>query len=297
LSTPSPALLAPLIAALRPKQWLKNGLVLAALIFSKHALELVPVLRALAGALLFCAAASGLYLVNDIRDIEQDRAHPTKRLRPLASGALGIRAGALTAALLLGSSLPLGFLLAVPFGVVLLIYVVTTLGYCWGLKNVVILDVFVLASGFVLRAVAGAEVIDARPSEWLFICTLLLALFVALCKRRSEVMLLGEDKGKHRSVLDFYTPAFLDQMISAVAGAVIVCYSLYTMSDWTVNRVGSTNLLYSIPFVIFALFRYLYLVHLREQGGAPEHVFLTDKGMIMTIVGWVAVVVAVLYWA
>ena len=290
-------MLVPLLAALRPKQWLKNGLVLAALVFSRHAFEMVPVLRVFAATLLFCAAASGLYLVNDIRDLEQDRAHPTKRLRPLASGALKVPAAAWTAALLLGCSIPLGFLLSVPFGAILVAYITATLGYCWGLKNVVILDVFILASGFVLRAVAGAVVIPAVPSEWLFVCTLLLALFVALCKRRSEVILLGDDKGKHRSVLERYTPQLLDQMISAVVGAVIVCYSLYTMSDRTVERIGSTNLMYSIPFVLFALFRYLYLVHLREQGGAPEQVFLTDKGMISTILGWVAVVVAVLYWA
>jgi len=284
-----------ILRALRPKQWLKNGLVLAALVFAGRAFDWSCVSQAVSAMFLFCAVSSGLYLVNDVADIEKDRVHPIKKLRPIAAGAVSVSLALPLAAVLIVGGLGLGFVLSVPFGVVLTVYATISLAYSLGLKNIVLVDVFVLAGGFVLRAVAGAVVIEVEVSDWLLICTLLLALFMALCKRRHEMTLLGEEAPNHRPVFGQYTPYLLDQMIGIVTGAIFVCYSLYTMWPETVEKFQTTDLKYSIPFVLLGIFRYLYLVHRKAEGGAPERVLLTDVPLIVTILAWAASVFIVVY--
>jgi len=284
-----------LLRACRPKQWTKNAIVLAPLVFAERALVPRDVLGALVGFALFCAASSGLYLVNDLCDLEEDRLHPQKRLRPLASGQLGRGLATGTALLLLLVPAGIGVAVASRFGLVLISYVLLIAAYSFGLKSVVILDLFVLATGFVLRAVAGAVIINAEISDWLLVCTFFLALFLALCKRRHERVLLGESAHEHRAVLSHYTPYLLDQMIVAVAAGVMLSYTLYTVAPETVAKFGTTNLKFTVPFVLMGVFRYLYLVHRREQGGAPEMVLLTDLPLILIILIWAAVVALVVY--
>jgi len=284
-----------LLRACRPKQWTKNAVVLAPLVFAERALVLQDVLWALAGFALFCAASSGLYLINDLCDLEQDRLHPQKQRRPLASGQLrrGLATGTAVVLLLLAAGS--GVALAPRFGLVLISYVLLTAAYSFGLKSVVILDLFVLATGFVLRAVAGAVIINVQISDWLLVCTFFLALFLALCKRRHERVLLGENAHEHRAVLSHYTPYLLDQMIVAMAAGVMLSYTLYTVAPETVAKFGTTNLKFTVPFVLMGVFRYLYLVHRREQGGAPEKVLLTDLPLILMILSWALVVALVVY--
>lgn len=284
----------PLLRSLRPRQWAKNTLVLTALIFAGSATDPMSVARALGAMLLFCAAASGLYLINDLSDVERDRLHPSKRTRPIASGALGASTARAAAVALLGPSLILGFLLSIPFGLALAAYAGMTLAYSAGLKHVAIADVFVLASGFVLRVVAGALVLDLAVSDWLLICALQVSLFMALCKRRHELGLLGGEAIEHRAALAHYSPGLLDQMIAIITSAILVSYSLYTLWPDTVAHVGSTRLKYSIPFVMLGVFRYLQLVYVKDEGGAPERV-LTDRGIVLIAVCWAASVAAVIY--
>ena len=282
-----------LVVALRPMQWSKNGLVLAALFFSGQAFQVSDALLSIAGMLLFCAVCSGTYLANDLADIEKDRTHPTKCNRPLASGRLSVRLAVAVATILLIGGVGLGLWVSVAFGSILFSYTALTLGYSWGLKNIPLLELLVVASGFVLRGIAGAVLIDVVVTDWLLVCTFLLALFTVLCKRRSELRLLGSEKAKFRPTLSNYTPDLLDQMISAVTGAALVCYCLYAMSPDVARRLGSGNLKYSIPFVTLGLFRYLQLVYNQHAGDIPEKIFFTDKGMLLIILGWLAAV----FWA
>jgi len=280
------------LRALRPLQWTKNGLVFAALIFADRAFDLESVLRATGAALVFCAISSGIYLINDVRDAEQDRYHPKKRHRPIAAGLVTPRYAMVVAGLLL----LIGFLGALSvrpaFVGIAVGYIVLMVAYSYGLKRIVILDVFAISAGFVLRAVGGAVAISVPISPWLYVCTMLGALFIGFAKRRNEIATL-EHAGLHRANLDSYSLPMLDQIIAIVSSATLMAYSLYTFDAPTVP--DNHALMLTIPFVAYALFRYLFLVYKKELGGSPEVILVTDKPLLACILGWVLTSVTILY--
>jgi 4-hydroxybenzoate polyprenyltransferase len=287
-----------LLVSLRPHQWTKNLLVVpAALVFSKHLFEVDAALRVGLALVVFCALSGAVYLVNDLADLERDRLHPRKRLRPLASGALSMGTARLAAALLLVAGLGSSLVLGPAFAALGLAYVVLNLAYSFGLKNVVILDVLAISLGFVLRAVAGAVAIDVEFSSWLLVCTILLALFLSLAKRRHELVLLDASAGEHRPILAEYSPYLLDQMIAVVTASCLTAYAFYTLAPETVEKYQTERVALTIPFVIYGIFRYLYLVHRREEGGSPTDVLLTDRPLLVAGALWVVAVVVIIYSA
>jgi 4-hydroxybenzoate polyprenyltransferase len=270
-----------LFISLRPKQWTKNVLLFAGLIFSKNLFQFPLFLKVAAGFVVFCALSGAGYLINDILDLRQDRIHPLKSKRPLASGRLTVPAAFSTALVLAVSGLAAAFSINVFFGLIALVYMSTTLGYTLFFKHVVILDMIVLATGFVLRAVAGVTVIHVTISSWLLVCTIFLALFLTLGKRRHELILLGEDAQAHRPILEEYSPYLLDQMVSVVTASTLMTYTLYTMAPETIEKFGTRNLVLTTPFVLFGIFRYLYLMHQKNLGGSPEQILLKDIPMVI----------------
>jgi 4-hydroxybenzoate polyprenyltransferase len=289
---------ATLLRAMRPQQWVKNVFVLAAVVFARGDRGLVKpadygdVWRSLAAFAAFCLGASAIYLINDVLDVEGDRAHPEKRLRPIASGELGIRAALTASAFSLAGAVALAALAGPGVVMVLALYVALNFAYSVKLKHTVMVDVFCIAFGFLLRVEAGALAARYPMSHWLMLCTLFLALFLALSKRRAEIDLLGEERGSHRANLRQYTPAFLDQMVTMLAAVTIVCYTIYTVSDETFDKFGSRNLAYSIPFVVFGVGRYMLLVQTRRGGGSPTRVLLGgDATFVANALAWLAVVV------
>lgn len=287
----------PLLLSLRPKQWIKNLLVFAALLFSLNADHSDLVLRSVWAFLLFCAASSSIYLVNDILDVNQDRLHPVKSLRPIASGKIPLAVAWVAALILFLGTAALGYMLAPAFALTVLVYVVLQLLYSTRLKHVVILDVMMIAAGFVLRAMAGAFAIHVSISQWLLVCTFLLALFLGFGKRRHELLLMEGDATNHRKVLGDYSPYFLDQMIAVVTASTVIVYILYTTSVEVTSRFGTANLIYTIPFVLFGIFRYLFLIHKKEQGGDPTTTLLDDRPLIVAIALWAVAVFIILYHA
>jgi 4-hydroxybenzoate polyprenyltransferase len=284
-----------IIKTMRPKQWTKNLLVLAGLIFSKSLLDPVLVYKAIAAFFVFCLLSSTIYIINDLKDITSDRYHPTKRLRPLASGQLRPSIGIAAAITLILSAFTLSLLLGKPFTLVGLIYFTLLTLYSFLFKNIVILDVLVLSAGFVLRAIAGAVVIGVFISSWLLTCTIFLALFLSLSKRRNEIVILGTQASHHREILSEYSLGLLDQFISIVTACALISYSLYTADDETVARLGTENLVYTIPFVIFGIFRYLYLVHQRSLGGSPDRVLIEDNPLLINNILWLITVAFIIY--
>lgn len=282
--------------ALRPRQWVKNLFVVAPVLFSRNLFDADAVRRAAFAFALFCLVSSASYLVNDIRDLESDRRHPLKRARPLASATLGVSTALVAALLLMLAGLGGASLLGGAFASALAAYVAVSLAYTFALKNLVILDVFAIAAGFVLRAVAGALAIRVEMSSWLLVCTTLLALFLGFGKRRYELLLLKEDAGHHRQVLDEYNPHFLDMMIGIVTAATVTSYTLYTISEETSQRFRTRWLLLTLPFVLYGIFRYLYLIYHKQRGGDPTETALTDGATIVNLLLWTASVVAILYW-
>jgi len=271
------------LVACRPRQWSKNLLLFAGLVFAAKLGDAIRWLEATGAFAAYCAASSAAYLVNDVRDVEQDRAHPLKRLRPIARGELSPRA----ALALSGLLTLLAFALVAPLGPISVLFLSTFLllqgGYSLGLKHVVLLDVFVIAALFVLRSAAGAEAVDVRISPWLLLVTALLALFLALAKRRSELVLPGSS----RPVLDGYSLALVDQLIAVTVACTIAAYAIYTFT------AHSAAMMATIPFVVFGLFRYLLLVHRDDLGEEPENVLLTDRPLVTAVVLW-AVTAAVI---
>lgn len=292
------SILVNVVRLVRPKQWTKNVVVLAALVFalgdpSQH-VGRDSLLLALAAALVFCLVSSGVYILNDVRDVDLDRAHPTKRLRPLASGALHAGPAIGLAAVLLAGGLAAAWRLDLQFLAVVGAYVVLQVLYTFGLKRVALVDIFIIALGFVLRALAGAVVIHVTISPWLLLCTLLLALFLALCKRRHELVVVQDGGGETRPSLRGYDARLLDILVPMIGAATLVCYSLYTLWPDTVTKFGTHRLAFTIPFVIFGLFRYLDLVYRHEQGGRPEQILLTDVPLLLDVALYGATVMAVL---
>lgn len=289
-----PGVLAALLESLRPRQWIKNGFVFAALVFDGQLGNLPALLRTTVGFALFCLASSSIYLINDIRDLEEDRRHPTKRNRPLPSGRLPIRVAWITAAALAVVSIGGGFLLEPAFGWIVLAYVLLFIFYSFRLKHVPILDVFAIAAGFVLRVAGGVVLITVvRFSPWLYVCTTLLALYLGFGKRRAELHLLSSSAGEHRRVLFGYTLPLLDQLIVIVSGVTIMAYSLYTFS--AENLPDNHLMMLTIPFVMYGIFRYLWLVQVESSGGAPDELILTDRPLLATVLLWGLASVGVLY--
>jgi 4-hydroxybenzoate polyprenyltransferase len=283
-----------LLRSMRPMQWAKNLFVFAALVFDLKLLAPVPFLRTLAGFVLFCLASSAVYLVNDVADRESDRRHPVKCKRAIASGVVSPGLAAGTAAALAVVALACGYVLGTAFGLVLSGFLVLNLLYSFWLKHVPIIDVFIIAAGFVLRVGAGVSlIVVTRFSPWLYVCMTLLALYIGFGKRRAEMVLVSDAAGNTRRVLDGYTISFLDQLIVIVSATTIVAYSLYTFS--AENLPKNHTMMLTIPFVIYGIFRYLYLIHVEDSGGAPEELVLKDRPLMATLVLWGFASIAVLY--
>ena len=283
------------IVALRPKQWSKNLILFGPLIFSLNLTDLGLLARAGAAFALFCAVSGAVYLMNDVVDREQDRQHPIKRLRPVASGALSPLPASIGALILGAAAVAAAFFMDVLFGIFMLSYVVNNLLYSYVLKHVVIIDVGSIAAGFVLRVLAGAAVINVDASPWLVMCTILLAAFLGFAKRRHELLLLAGAEEDHRRVLLEYNEQLLDQMILISAASTVMSYALYTVSERVSESFGTTNLIYTVPFVLYGLFRYLYLVHVRNSGGNPSKVLLNDAPLMVCILLWLAACCAIVY--
>jgi len=293
----SRSFLTAVVVSLRPHQWTKNLVVFAALAFSKHLFESGPFVRAALAFAVFCGISGAVYLVNDVVDVERDRLHPRKRFRPIASGDLGRRQALMVAVLLAVSCLTAAVVLRPEFAACAAVYLVLNLLYSFRLKEVVILDALALSLGFVVRAVAGAVVIAVHISEWLLICTLFLALFLALAKRRAELTTLSDGAVEHRKILAEYSPQLLDQMISVVTASCVIAYAFYTTAEETRAKFQTEKLAWTLPFVLYGIFRYLYLVHQKDQGGSPSEILLADRPMLTAVVLWAAAVVAILYTA
>ena len=283
-----------LIKTMRPRQWTKNGFVFFALIFDKQLFILEPFLRTLAGFFLFCLISSAVYLYNDIADVEADRNHPEKKYRPIASGQLPMNVAWTAALILIVITLPLAYLLSPGFMLILVTYLSINLLYSRWLKHVPILDVMIIAFGFVLRVAAGVTLITVeRFSPWLYVITLLFALYIGLGKRRAEINLLAQGAIAHRKVYDGYTLPLLDQYITIVSGMTIIAYSLYTFS--APNLPVNHTMMLTIPFVIYGIFRYLQLIQIGHAAGSPDEVALKDRPLQITVVLWVMTVVGVFY--
>ena len=277
------------VVALRPRQWLKNLLVFAGLVFAAKLGDAGRWLEAVAAFGAYCAVSSAAYLVNDLRDREDDRMHPVKRARPIARGELSPRRAVVLAAGLAAAALALAGVLGLVSVAFLLAFAGLQAAYSFSLKHVVLLDVLVIGSLFVIRAAAGAAAVDVRISPWLLLCTALLALFLALAKRRGELVLVGAQHSPGRPVLEGYSLELVDQLVAIVAASTVVAYSLYTLT-----ARDSKALLATVPFVIFGLFRYLLLVHRDDIGEEPEQVLLTDVPIMLAVAGWIATAAVIL---
>jgi 4-hydroxybenzoate polyprenyltransferase len=288
------SLVAAAIVSLRPRQWSKNLFVFAGLIFSQS-LFTPLVWPALGAFLIFCALSGAIYVFNDLADVEKDRLHPTKRNRPIASGALTAPTAVVLGVVLLVGSLVAAFRLSVPFGLVAASYAILLTAYSLWLKHLVILDVLTVAAGFVLRAVAGAAAIAVEISGWLVICTILVALFLALGKRRHEYRTLRGEAAAHRPILAEYSESFLDQMVAVVTASTVTAYALYTMSPDTVAKFHTRLLPVTLPFVLYGIFRYLYLLYRRELGGNPSDLLLNDRALLINTVLWMLALLVIIY--
>jgi 4-hydroxybenzoate polyprenyltransferase len=271
--------------------------VFAALTFSKHLFERGPLLRSLLAFVLFCALSGAVYLLNDVTDVERDRRHPLKRRRPIASGELPVRSAVAVAAGLGLAGLAGAWLLGPAFLACAACYVALNLLYSFRLKEVVIVDVLAVSLGFVIRAAAGAAAIGVAISDWLLICTVLLALFLSLAKRRHELTSLSGAAADHRAILAEYSPYLLDQMIGVVTASCLMAYAFYTTAEETRQKFQTDRLAWTIPFVLYGIFRYLYLVHQKEKGGSPTDVLLADRPLLLAVALWALAVVAIVYTA
>jgi 4-hydroxybenzoate polyprenyltransferase len=286
-------LIAGIFKSLRPKQWTKNGFIFAALIFDLKLLQIEPLVKTTIGFIILCFISGTVYLINDLVDVEKDRQHPTKKNRPIAAGQVSIPVAMATAILLPAIMLPLSFLLNPVFGVIITTYLLLQIAYSFALKNVVVVDVLTIAAGFVLRVAAGVPLVAAeRFSPWLYVFTTLLALFLGLGKRRQELVLLKGEAGT-RAILKEYNLPFLDSMMSVVTTGTIITYAFYTFS--APNLQNNHLMMMTIPFVIYGIFRYLYVIHVQGNGGAPDEVLLTDRPLQINIVLFGLAVFTILY--
>lgn len=283
-----------LIKTMRPHQWIKNILIYVPLVFDRKLTHVPSLIRTTTGFILFCLVASVVYIINDIADLEADRNHPEKRNRPLASGDLPISVAVVTAIVILVIVFPLAYWLAPSFALVLVCYFILNLLYSKWLKHIPIIDVFVLASFYVFRVIAGLTLVDVeRFSPWLYMVTTLLALYIGLGKRRAELALMEDNANQHRRVLEGYTIPLLDQYITIVSAMTIITYSLYTFS--APNLPENHVMMLTIPFAIYGVFRYLYLIQIKKKGGTPEDILLSDRPLQVTVVLWGLAVMVIFY--
>lgn len=283
-----------LIKSMRIRQWTKNVFVLAAVVFDRQLLNPPAVAKSLAGFIIFCLLSSSVYLINDVMDAEADRQHPEKRNRPIASGQLKASTAVIAAVVLVLISVPASFIISFWFGWITVAYFVINLAYSSWLKHIPLLDVMIIAMGFVLRVAAGVTLVTVeRFSPWLYVVTTLGALYIGFGKRRSELALLDKEANHHRRVLDGYTIQLLDQLILIVSSTTIIAYSLYTFS--APNLPSNHTMMLTIPFVLYGVFRYLYLIQIKQAGGAPEELLLTDRPLQITIILWGIAVLVIFY--
>jgi len=306
ISVPARPLAMSLVLSLRPAQWTKNLIIFAPLLLGQRLRDGVyvgtlldggAVLASIAAFVIFCALSGVVYLLNDVADRKADAKHPTKRYRPIASGAVPVSAALTTAAVLGTAALGAAFWLRPAFGLLGAGYVGLLALYSGPLKHIVIIDVLTIAIGFVLRAAAGAVVIHVAISHWLLILTILLALFLALSKRRHELVLLADEATSHRRILQEYSPYLLDQMISVVTASTLLAYAFYTVSPETIEKFGSDRLVWTLPFPLYGIFRYLYLVHQKEGGGSPSEMLQNDKPLLVCVALWAMVMAVIIYWS
>jgi len=280
---------------MRPRQWFKNVFLFVGLVFSQNLFETVLFIKVCGGFLIFCLAASSIYVFNDIHDRESDRKHPEKYRRPLAEGTLQVSEAYMVSMVLAATAFIFAFMMNRTFFVILLAYFILNLAYSLKIKQIVILDIMFIAAGFVLRILAGTTLAGVNPSDWLVICTITLSLFLGFSKRRNELVLMGENAGYQRKVLKEYSIHFLDQMISMVTACTVMSYILYTVSPETVDRFGTKNLMFSIPFALFGVFRYLYLIYLKKKMEDPIDLILKDFPFLLNILLWFSAVMIIIY--
>ncbi len=284
-----------LIKSMRPKQWLKNIVIFGPLVFDVKLFQFQYLVQAIAGFVMLCLISGTVYIINDLVDVEKDRQHPKKRERPLASGQLSVRVAVIAAVIIPLATLPLGFLLHPSFGSILTLYLLIQFAYSFWLKNIVIIDAMLIASGFLLRVASGVQLVDAeRFSPWLYICMTLLALLFGFGKRRHELVLLQESANTHRQSLQEYNLALLDHIISIVTASTLLAYALYTFS--APNLPPNHAMMLTIPFVLYAIFRYLYLIHVKGMGGAPEEIAFSDRPLQAAFILWGLSVIIVMYF-
>jgi 4-hydroxybenzoate polyprenyltransferase len=295
VAAPARSLAASLLLSLRPSQWTKNLIVFAALIPGQRLLEPAAVAEAAAAFAIFCVLSGVVYLINDIADRDADREHPIKRQRPIASGSLPVPVAVAAAAILGTGALAAAFWLRPLFGILAAGYVALLAIYSGPLKHLVIIDVLTIAIGFVIRAAAGAVVIAVPISPWLYVLTILGALFLALSKRRHELVLLADRATGHRPILEEYSPYLLDQMISVVTASALVAYAIYTVSPDTIEKFHTNLLGLTLPFPLYGIFRYLYLVHQKEGGGSPSDMLLNDRPLLACVALWALAVALIIY--
>lgn len=281
--------------SLRPHQWLKNILIFAGLVFAQKLFDVSLLLKTIVAFFLFSFASGSLYVLNDIKDYEKDKLHPEKKKRPIANGLINKKVALILAILLLICSLIFSYLLSFPFFSVLVFYIILSIFYTLYLKDIVILDVITVSLGFLLRAWAGTVLISVSLSEWLFICTILLALFLALTKRKTEIEMLNEKAISHRKVLKDYSHNFIDQMISVATASSLIAYSIYTVTPETISKFQTKNLVFTIPFVIYGIFRYLYLVYHYQFFENPDRAFVKDIPLLINVILWFVCVVLIIY--
>lgn len=285
-----------LFFALRPKQWIKNLFIFLPLIFGKKLFDFPNNFKIIAAFFLFSLTSGVVYLINDIIDLEKDRLHPTKKLRPIASGKVSISQALITACILGILSIIFSFMLDIYFGWVVVAYLIFNLIYSKILKDAVIIDVFCIGAFFLLRIIAGGVVAGVEMSHWIIFLTVLLALFLGFNKRRQELRLLERKAATHRHVLLKYNTYFIDQMIAVITSSIVVVYMLYTVDARTVGEFGTKHLIYSIPFVYYGIFRYLYLIHKLGKSGDPMRILLSDGKMQFNLALWIIVCIAVIYF-
>jgi len=292
---PGRSFAANLLVSVRPGEWTKNLFVFAGLLFGQRLTDPLALGRSLAAFAIFCGLAGVVYLVNDVADRDSDRQHPRKQRRPIAAGALSPAAALVSAGVIGVTSLGSAWLVGRAFGLLATFYLVLLILYSGPLKHIVIIDVLTIAVGFVLRVAAGAVAIDVPISQWLLICTILLALFLGLSKRRHEIVLLADGATEHRPILQEYSPYLLDQMIGVVTASTLMAYILYATSHETADRFGTSLLGLTIPFPLYGIFRYLYLVHRKEGGGSPAELLLNDRPLLACVALWAVAVAVIIY--
>ena len=275
-----------LLRLMRPHQWVKNAFVFTGLLFGHAWHNPVLVQQVIVAAIAFSFVSSCIYIINDIVDREQDRRHPKKQRRPLAAGTVSVIAAAILASILAVSAFALAYWVSATVLWIIVAYAVMNLAYSFRLKHVVILDIFIIATGFMLRILAGTLGVGIPPSQWLLLCGLMVTLFLGFTKRRAEIIALTEDKTAHRKVLEHYSPVLLDKMIGITAAGLIMSYSLYTMNPDTIRTHGTPNLIYTVPFVMYGVFRYIYLLHHQSQGGDPSRDLIRDPHLLITVGAW-----------